>query len=123
MIQQESFLKIVDNSGGRILKCIKVLKGSHEALGNVGDIIVGSIRSLRLIRRVKVGEVHYGVIVRTKKEQIFKDGSHVKFKTNSVVLLKENKQLLGTRVLGPISKNLRKKKFMKLILKTNSFKK
>lgn len=116
MIQTQTILKAVDNSGARYVRCIKVLKGFNGNVANIGDIIVVSIQSLRLVRKVKSGEIHFGVVVRTPKEINYKDGSITKFYTSSVVLLNKKKRILGTRIFSPISKNLRRKKFIRLVL-------
>lgn len=116
MIQSETYLNIADNSGGREMKCIRIFKGSTRTSGEVGDILLGSIRNIRLVRKVKLGEMFFGVIIRTAKEKSYKDGSYTKFKKNSVVLLNKNKQFFGGRIFAPISKNLRRKKYMKLII-------
>jgi large subunit ribosomal protein L14 len=116
MIQTQTNLKAVDNSGARFVRCIKILKGFKGAIGKPGDIILVSIRDLRLARKVKKGEIHFGVIVRTSKESNYKDGSLTKFKTNSVILLNKKRRILGTRIFSPISKNLRQKKFIRLLL-------
>ena len=116
MIQTQSKLRLADNSGAKLVKCIKILKGFNGKIGIIGDMILISIRKLRLIRTVKVGEMYFGVIVRTAKENSYKDGSFSKFKKNSLVLLNKKKRILGTRVFAPISKNLRKKKFIRLVI-------
>lgn len=116
MILVKTKLKASDNSGAKHVKCIKILKGFRAHSGTVGDFLVVSVRSLRLVRKVKVGEIHFGVVVRTSKNIIYKDGSLTKFKTNSLILLNKKKRVLGTRIFGPISKNLRKKKLMRLLL-------
>lgn len=116
MVQVQTILKAVDNSGARYVRCIKVLKGFNGVFASTGDIILVSIRSLRLARKVKTGEIHFGVIVRTPKENRYKDGSHTKFKTNSIILLNKKKRILGTRIFSPVSKNLRRKKLLRIVL-------
>ena len=116
MIQTQTKLIAADNSGARFLRCIKVLKGFKNTYGYSGDIVLVSIRKLRLVRKVQVGEMYFGVIIRTSKESIYKDGSYSSFKSNALVLLNKKKRILSTRIFGPISKVLRRKKLMRLIL-------
>lgn len=116
MIQPQTRLKAVDNSGARYVQCIKILKGFNGSIGEPGDIILVSVRDLRLARKVKKGEIHLGVVVRTSKENHYKDGSFTKFKTNSIILLNKKRRILGTRIFSPISKKLRQKKFVRLLL-------
>jgi large subunit ribosomal protein L14 len=118
MIQPQSILNVVDNSGASKFKCIRVLKGSKARYGHTGDIVVGSIRKLRLKRKVNLGEVHYGLITKTVKPDFKKDGSFTIFKTNSVVLLNKKKRIYATRILDVVSIKLRQKKFMRILLMT-----
>lgn len=118
MIQVQSLLNVVDNSGASKFKCIRILKGSRPRYGFSGDIIVGSIRKLRLKRKVNLGEVHYGLITKTVKPDYKKDGSYTVFKTNSVVLLNKKKRIYATRILDVVSIKLRQKKFMRILLMT-----
>jgi len=100
MIQVQSRLKAADNSGARLVQCIKTLRGFNRTFAFNGDFILVSIKKLRLIRKVKVGEIHLGVLARTVKETTFFDGSLSKFKTNSLILLNKKKRVLGTRLFG-----------------------
>lgn len=115
MIQMESALNVADNSGGKIVKCIKVLGGSARMIAHCGDIIVVSIKSASPNSKVKKGTVHRGVIVRTKKGVKRPDGSTIKFDTNAVVLINKQNEPIGTRVFGPVPRELRGKGFMKII--------
>lgn len=100
MVQTLTKLKTIDNSGARYVQCIKALSGFNRTYAYCGDFILVSIKELRLIRKVKVGEIHLGIISRTKKESVFKDGSLSKFNTNSLILLNKKKRVLGTRLFG-----------------------
>lgn len=100
MIQMQTKLKAADNSGARIVQCIKTLQGFNRTFAYGGDFILISIKKLRLIRKVKVGEVHLGIVSRTKKEQQFLDGSLSKFHSNSVIILNKKKRIIGTRLFG-----------------------
>jgi len=112
----QSRLKAADNSGARLVQCIKTLKGFNRTYSYSGDFILVSIKKLRLIRKVKVGEMHLGVISRTAKETVFPDGSLSKFKLNSLIILNKKKRVLGTRLFGCISRNLRQKKFLRILI-------
>ncbi len=109
-------LKTMDNSGAQIVECIKALGGYNRTTSYSGDIILISIKSLRLVRKVKTGEMYLGLITRTKKKTIFKDGSNSKFGSNSIILLNNKKRVLGTRIFGPVSRKLRKKKFLRILI-------
>lgn len=100
MIQVQTKLKAADNSGARIVQCIKALQGFNRKYAYSGDFILVSIKQLRLIRKVKVGEIHLGVISRTTKEVNFLDGSLSKFNMNSLIILNKKKRVLGTRLFG-----------------------
>lgn len=100
MIQTQTKLKTIDNSGARYIKCIRALKGFNRKYAYCGDFILGSIKELRLIRKVKVGEIHLGMVARAKKETLFKDGSLSKFNSNSLILLNKKRRVLGTRLFG-----------------------
>ena len=100
MIQMQTKLKTLDNSGARFVQCIKTLNGFNRTYGYSGDFIITSVKELRLIRKVKIGEIHLGLISRTKKEFVFKDGSLSKFNTNSIIILNKKKRVLGTRLFG-----------------------
>lgn len=100
MIQVQTRLKAADNSGARIVQCIKTLQGYNRTYAYNGDFILVSIKKLRLIRKVKVGEIHLGVVSRTKKASSFLDGSFSKFNMNSLIILNKKKRVLGTRLFG-----------------------
>ncbi|MEM9242779.1 MAG: 50S ribosomal protein L14 [Pseudomonadota bacterium] len=114
MIQMQSELNVADNSGARRVECIKVLGGSHRRYANIGDVIRVSIKEAIPRGRVKKGDVMFAVVVRTKKGVRRADGSLIRFDSNAVVLLNNQKQMIGTRVFGPITRELRDK-FMKII--------
>ena len=116
MIQTGSNLHIIDNSGGYYARCIKILKGFKATYGYIGDFILVSIKRVKLIKEVKKGEIYLGIIVRTRKEFINNDGSYSKFKKNAIILLQRNKKILGSEIIGPISKNLRYKKMFRLLM-------
>ena len=115
MIQQETVLDVADNSGARKVMCIKVLGGSKRRYASVGDIIVVSIKEAIPNARVKKGDVHKAVVVRTKKEITRPDGSYIRFDTNSAVLINANMEPIGNRIFGPVARELRRKNFMKII--------
>ena len=115
MIQLQSELDVADNSGARRLMCIKVLGGTRRKYASVGDIIVVSIKDAVPKARVKKGEVKKAVIVRTKKEIRRPDGSYIRFDENSAVLINEAGEPIGTRIFGPVARELRAKKFMKIV--------
>ncbi len=115
MIQAESRVKIADNTGARELLVIKVLGGSGRRYAYVGDIVVGTVKAATPGGSVKKGDVVKAVVVRTKKERRRKDGSYIKFDENAVVLINEAKDPRGTRIFGPVARELREKRFMKII--------
>lgn len=115
MIQMETVLNVADNSGAKFAKCIKVLGGSKRMCSNVGDVIVLAIQSIIPGAKVKKGEVVRGVIVRTKKEIRRSDGSTISFADNAVVLINKEGMPLGTRVFGPVARELRVKNFIKIL--------
>ena len=115
MLQQESRLKVADNSGAKELLCIRVLGGSTRKSGNIGDVIVCSVKSTTPGGVVKKGKVVKAVIVRTKTGVRRKDGSYVKFDENAAVIIKDDKSPVGTRIFGPVARELRDKQFMKII--------
>lgn len=115
MIQQETKLKIVDNTGGKEASCIKVLGGSGRRYAALGDIIVVSVTKAAPRSSVEKGSVHKAVIVRTKKERKRDDGTAVRFDDNACVLLDANKEPVGTRIFGPVGEELRDMGFMRLI--------
>ena len=115
MIQVQSVLDVADNSGARKVFCIKVLGGSKRRYANVGDVIVVSIRDALPNSKVKKGSVMKAVIVRSKKGLRRPDGSVIRFDTNSAVLIDNNQQPIGTRIFGPVARELRAKRFLKII--------
>lgn len=115
MIQQETRLKVADNSGAREVLCIKVLGGSGRKSGNIGDVIVCSVKQATPGGVVKKGDVVKAVIVRTKTGARRNDGSYIKFDENAAVLIKEDKSPRGTRIFGPVARELREKQFMKIV--------
>ena len=115
MIQMQSSLEVADNSGARRLMCIKVLGGSKRKTASVGDVIVVSVKDAIPRGRVKKGDVHRAVIVRTKRELARPDGSYIKFDGNSAVLINKENEPIGTRIFGPVARELRAKRFMKII--------
>ena len=115
MIQSESYLKVADNTGAKEIKCIRVLGGSKRKFGNIGDVIVASVRKAQPGGTVKKGEVVKAVIVRTQKGVRRADGSYVRFDENAAVLIKEDKNPRGTRIFGPVARELRDKDYMKIL--------
>ena len=115
MIQVESHLEVADNSGARRVMCIKVLGGSRRRFASVGDIIVVSVKEAIPRGRVKKGDVHRAVIVRTAKEIRRNDGSAIRFDNNAAVLINKQNEPIGTRIFGPVTRELRAKKFMKIV--------
>jgi large subunit ribosomal protein L14 len=115
MIQVETKLKVADNSGAKLLSCIKVLGGSKRRYASVGDIVVVSVKEAIPNSKVSKGSVMRAVIVRTAKEIRRPDGSHIKFDDNSAVLISAQNEPIGTRIFGPVARELRAKRFMKII--------
>jgi len=115
MIQTQTRLKVADNSGAKILSCIKVLGGSKRRYASVGDVIVVSVKEAIPNSKVKKGDVVRAVIVRTAKEICRPDGSYIKFDDNSAVLINQQREPVGTRIFGPVARELRAKNFMKII--------
>ena len=115
MIQQESYLKVADNTGAKEIHCIRVLGGSKRKFGNIGDVIVASVRKATPGGTVKKGEVVKAVIVRTKRGVRREDGSYVRFDENAAVIIKEDHNPRGTRIFGPVARELRDKEFMKIL--------
>lgn len=115
MIQVESTLDVADNSGAKKVQCIKVLGGSKRRYASVGDIIVVSVKEAMPHAKVKKGEVMQAVVVRTKKEVGRPDGTYIKFDNNSAVLLSKQGEPVGTRIFGPVARELRAKNFMKIV--------
>ncbi|MBN2382153.1 50S ribosomal protein L14 [bacterium] len=115
MIQMRTILEVADNSGAKKIQCIKVLGGTRRRVAKIGDVIVVSIKEATPLGTVKKGEVKRAVIVRTKKELRRADGSYIKFDENAAVLITQQNEPIGTRVFGPVARELRDKKFMKII--------
>ena len=115
MIQQESYLKVADNTGAKEIKCIRGLGGSTRKFGNIGDVIVASVRKAQPGGTVKKGEVVKAVIVRSAKGVRRNDGTYVRFDDNAAVLIKDDKNPRGTRIFGPVARELRDKDYMKIL--------
>ena len=115
MIQMQTNLEVADNSGARRVQCIKVLGGSKRKVASVGDVIVVSVKEAIPRGRVKKGDVHRAVIVRTAKEIRRNDGSAIRFDRNAAVLINKQGEPIGTRIFGPVTRELRAKRFMKII--------
>ena len=115
MIQVQSRLRVADNSGAKEIMCIKVLGGSRKRYGRLGDIIVASVKEASPDGNVKKGTVVRAVIVRTSKEKRSQDGTYIKFDDNAAVLLNKNDEPVGTRVFGPVARELRGKGFLKIV--------
>ena len=115
MIQQESYLKVADNTGAKEIKCIRVLGGSKVKYGNIGDVIVASVRKSTPGGQVKKGEVVKAVIVRSAKGVRRADGTYVRFDDNAAVLIKDDKNPRGTLIFGPVARELRDKDYMKIL--------
>ncbi|HHW91383.1 MAG TPA: 50S ribosomal protein L14 [Firmicutes bacterium] len=115
MIQQETRLKVADNTGAKELLCIRVLGGSRRRYASIGDIIVASVKQATPGGVVKKGDVVRAVVVRTKRGLRRPDGSHIKFDENAAVIIKDDKEPRGTRIFGPVARELRDKEFMKII--------
>ena len=115
MIQQESFLKVADNTGAKEIKCIRVLGGSKRKYGSIGDVIVASVRKTQPGGQVKKGDVVRAVIVRSARGVRRADGTYVRFDENAAVLIREDNTPRGTRIFGPVARELRDKDFMKIL--------
>ena len=115
MIQGESYLKVADNTGAKEIHCIRVLGGSKRKYGNIGDVIVASVRKATPGGTVKKGDVVKAVIVRTKRGVRRENGIYVRFDENAAVIIKEDKNPKGTRIFGPVARELRDKDFMKIL--------
>jgi large subunit ribosomal protein L14 len=115
MIQQETRLKVADNSGARELLCIRVLGGSARRYAGLGDIIVGTVKDAIPGGGVKKGDVVKAVVVRTRKESRRKDGTYIRFDDNACVIINDQQQARGTRIFGPVGRELRDKKFMRIV--------
>ncbi len=115
MIQSQSVLEVADNSGARKIMCIKVLGGSKRRYASIGDIIICSIKEISPTSKVKKGSITRAVIVRTAKEISRSDGSYIRFDNNSAVLINKNNEPIGTRIFGPVTRELRTEKFIKIV--------
>ena len=115
MIQAQSVLQVADNSGARRVTCVKVLGGSQRRYASVGDVIVVSVKEALPNSRVKKKQLHRAVVVRTAKEVSRSDGSYIRFDDNSCVLIDANREPIGTRIFGPVARELRAKRFMKIV--------
>ena len=115
MIQQETYLDVADNSGARRIQCIRVLGTGQQFVGSVGDVIVAAVKDAIPHGQIKKGDVVKAVIVRTKKEVNRKDGSSIRFDSNAAVILNAQNEPRGTRVFGPVARELREKKFMRIV--------
>lgn len=115
MIQMQTELNVADNSGAKIVECIKVLGGSHKRYAKIGDIIRVTVKEAIPRGKIKAGDLSRAVVVRTKKGVRRKDGSLIRFDTNAVVLLNNQDQPIGTRIFGPVTRELRSEKFMRIV--------
>ncbi|MDT8902677.1 50S ribosomal protein L14 [Anaeroselena agilis] len=115
MIQQETMLNVADNTGAKQILCIRVLGGSYRRYANIGDVIVAAVKDATPGGVVKKGEVVKAVVVRSQKGLRRPDGSHIKFDENAAVIIKDDKSPRGTRIFGPVARELREKEFMKII--------
>ncbi len=115
MIQQQTILKVADNTGAKELMCIRCLGGSFRKFANIGDVIVASVKSAAPGGMVKKGDVVKAVIVRSKKGKHRPDGSYIRFDDNAAVIIKEDKNPRGTRIFGPVARELRDKEYMKIL--------
>jgi large subunit ribosomal protein L14 len=115
MIQLKSVLDVADNSGARKVVCVKVLGGSRRRYASVGDVIVVAVREATPNSKITKGSVHKAVVVRTAKEISREDGSYIRFDDNSAVLINDSQEPIGTRIFGPVARELRGKKFMKIV--------
>lgn len=115
MIQMSSVLDVADNSGAKSVACIKVLGGSRRRYAKVGDVIVVAVQEAHPQSRVKKGDVARAVVVRTRREYRRPDGTYIKFDTNSAVIINKDNEPIGTRIFGPVARELRGKKFMKIV--------
>jgi len=115
MIQEETQLIVADNTGAKRVKCFRVLGGTRRKYATLGDVIVVSVRSATPTSRIKKGSVSKAVVVRVKKEVRRRDGSYIRFDENACVLLDNNLEMLGNRIFGPVARELREKKYMKIV--------
>lgn len=116
MIQVQTWLKTMDNSGARYVECIKTFGGFNRKFSYPGDFILVSIKNLRLIRKVRVGQIHLALITRARKETRFLDGSSSKAENNVVLIVNKKKRVIGTRIFGWVSRKLRRKKFLRIMI-------
>ena len=115
MVQANTVLEVADNSGARKVKCIRVLGGSRKRYARIGDVVVVSVKEAAPNATVKKGEVRRAVVVRVAKEEGRRDGTYIRFDTNAAVLINDQGEPLGTRIFGPVARELRHKRFMKII--------
>ncbi|MCR5675499.1 MAG: 50S ribosomal protein L14 [Lachnospiraceae bacterium] len=115
MVQQESRLRVADNTGAKELLCIRVMGGSTRRYARIGDVIVASVKDAQPNGMVKKGDVVHAVVVRTKKETKRKDGSYIRFDENAAVIINDDKTPRGTRIFGPVARELREKQYMKIL--------
>jgi large subunit ribosomal protein L14 len=115
MIQEETLLTVADNSGAKTAKCIRVLGGTGRRYAHVGDIIVMAVKTALPDGTVKKGQVVKGVVVRTRKESRRKDGTYIRFSDNAAVIINDDKEPVGTRIFGPVARELRERKFMRIL--------
>lgn len=115
MIQMQTVMDVADNSGAKKLQCIKVIGGSHRRYASVGDVVVVSVKEASPTGKVKKGSVAKAVVVRTKKELRRKDGTYIRFDTNSAVLIDKDGEPIGSRIFGPVARELRAKSYMKIV--------
>ncbi len=115
MVQQESYLRVADNTGAKELKCIRVLGGSTRRYGNIGDVVVASVRKAAPGGQVKKGEVVKAVIVRSRKGLRRADGSYIRFDENAAVIIKDDKTPRGTRIFGPVARELRERDYLRIL--------
>ncbi|MBN1858012.1 50S ribosomal protein L14 [Candidatus Bipolaricaulota bacterium] len=115
MIQMQTMLKVADNSGAKLVRCINVLGPSHRRVGEIGDIVVGSVRKRLPTSEIEKGQIVRGVIVRTRSAYRRKDGTYIRFDDNAIVLIDAQNEPIGTRVFGPVARELREKKMMRIL--------
>jgi large subunit ribosomal protein L14 len=116
MIQTLTKLRVMDNSGIRFVKCIKTLGGFNRTYAYTSDLIIITIKRLRLVRKVKVHEIYFALVTRTVKRSYFKDGSSSKYNQNVIILFSNKKKIFGTRLFGSVSRKIRKKKYLKILI-------
>jgi large subunit ribosomal protein L14 len=116
MIQVQTWLNTIDNSGARFVECIHTIGGFNRKYAYPGDFILVSVKKLRLVRKVKIGQIHLALITRTRKTVSFKDGTSSNAQKNIVLIINRKKRILGTRIFGWVSRNLRRKKFLRILI-------